>query len=74
MSKIIEMFSVNNLYRLIIINKEGKLLYDKYLSKNHLNDKIKNLSNTYRDSSIHIKICRNNKIIVNRLFFPFASI
>lgn len=73
MSKVIEISSVNKLLRLIIISKEGKVLYDKYLSKNHLSQKLKELSNTYIDTSFHIKICRNNKIIVNRLFFPFAS-
>ncbi|MDY2728698.1 MAG: hypothetical protein SOV35_01265 [Clostridium sp.] len=73
MSKIIKISPLDKLFRLIIISKEGKVLYDKYLSKNHLSEKLKELSSTYKDTSFHIKVCRNNKIIVNRLFFPFSN-
>lgn len=73
MAQIVDIYSAKNLLRLIIINKDGQIIFDKHLSRKSLREKLKALRCTYSKESYHIKICKGNKIILNRLFFPLTS-
>ena len=74
MGVIVKFPNINNKFRLIVLTVKGEVLEDDFLNMEQIKTRLNELHYHQTDSGIfHIKIVKDNHIILNRVFIPFES-
>lgn len=74
MGVIVKFPNINNKFRLIVLTAKGEVLEDDFLNMEQIKIRLNELHYHQTDSGIfHIKIVKDNHIILNRVFIPFES-